>query len=65
MSIACQIVLTALMAASVLIMIYRDINGAPAKSPEGFAGVVGTIVTYAGTMALWWGSGAFDHWFGR
>jgi len=55
-----QWILVALLVANLLLGLYRDINGRPAKEPEGFSGVVGTLIAVALTVILYWYAGAFS-----
>lgn len=64
MRLACQIVVTLLTIAGFFMVIHKDVVGQREKPPEGFSGVVWTILIYAGTLALYWGAGCFDGgWF--
>lgn len=58
--VICQWLLVGELVGSLLLIIYRDINGMPAQEPSGFAGVVMSLI-FTGLIALvFWGAGAFS-----
>jgi len=57
---AAQIILVALLIMSFFIGLYRDINGRPAKEPEGFGGVVTSIILLAVVLLLYYFAGALS-----
>lgn len=63
MKFACQTVWVLLMVGGFLANVYWDINGRPAREPSGFAGVVGTIVIYALSIAMGFGAGVYQEFF--
>lgn len=56
----CQIVLLLLMAISMLFNMRNDINGRPAKEPDGFFGVVITMIVMAILIFIFYHAGAFS-----
>jgi hypothetical protein len=49
---------------SMLLLLYRDVNGSPAKEPLGFEGIVSTLIAVAMLTAMQWGAGAFSNLLG-
>ena len=58
-----QICLLVFVAVAFFVNIYRDINGRPAREPEGFSGVVTTILATAFALALYYFAGALSIFF--
>lgn len=60
MKTACQWMLILLNLVGFINMLYVDVNGRKAKAPEGFYGVLGTIIATTFVALLFWGAGAFS-----
>lgn len=61
----CQWALLIMAGLAFLGMMKKDIEGAPAKQPQGFEGVVISIIAIAIQIALLYGAGALDSLFGQ
>lgn len=54
-----------LLVTNFLAMIHRDIEGRPAKEPQGFSGVMASFVAFAILVGLFWGAGLFSALWGN
>ncbi len=59
----CQVLFVIVQVAGFFMVLHQDVNGRTAKAPEGFVGVVSTVLIQAALMAMYWGAGFFDGWF--
>lgn len=59
----CKIIILSSLLAGFVMTLYRDCNGSKAKEPQGFAGVIGTVIVYAIMAAVYYGAGLFS--FGK
>ena len=60
---ACQIVIALLWVAALLIGVHKDIHGVKARPPNGFSGVVISLVVSALMAYVYWKAGAFSELF--
>lgn len=58
--VICQWLCVINLVASMLLLLYRDVNGSPAKEPLGFSGIVTTLIVVAMIAAMQWGAGLFS-----
>jgi hypothetical protein len=56
----CQIIIAILFWVGFFYTIYTDINGRKARGPQGFIGVVSTIVLYFLYAIMYYKAGAFS-----
>lgn len=59
-SIAFQWTIVVLLVLRFLISIYRCIHGKPAAKPDGFGGIIGTIIAIVILLFIYYKAGAFS-----
>jgi len=59
----CQVTLMVLLGVSALQLLYRDVNGRKAAPPQGFSGVVVTLLLTALVALIYYKAGAFSEIF--
>jgi hypothetical protein len=55
-----KIIIVILAGLGLLINLYWDVEGRPAKAPAGFGGVLSTLIVYVGLAFLYYYAGIFN-----
>lgn len=63
METTAQILIAVIWIVGLFFNLYHDVNGRTAKEPEGFSGVVSTIVASSILAAIYYYAGAFSKIF--